>query len=191
MKKKTTKEKAMIVYKTTNLINNKIYIGRELNQSKSYLGSGIILKQAIKKYGRENFKKDILQICFSVEELNKAEIFWIDKLNSRNNKIGYNMAIGGTGGAVLGTVWNKGKKGLQKHTDEWKQANSERMKIWYKSHDSAMKGKHPWNYGIPCTEEHKRKQSEKMKNIKYLKEECPFCHRVLVLHLHKCKEKVK
>ena len=52
------------VYKTTNLLNNKIYIGlhetEDLNDS--YLGSGILLKQAIKKYGSNNFKKEIVVI---------------------------------------------------------------------------------------------------------------------------------
>ena len=52
------------VYQITNLINNKKYIGKhsgELNDS--YLGSGENVKNAIKKYGKENFRKDILYIA--------------------------------------------------------------------------------------------------------------------------------
>lgn len=51
------------IYMTTNLINGKKYIGKhkgELNDS--YLGSGTLLLRAIKKYGKENFKKEILYI---------------------------------------------------------------------------------------------------------------------------------
>jgi hypothetical protein len=46
----------MIVYKTINLIDGKIYIGQDLNNNPDYLGSGIYLKRAIKKHGRNNFK---------------------------------------------------------------------------------------------------------------------------------------
>jgi hypothetical protein len=48
------------IYKTTNLINGKIYIGKRSHENPEkdrYLGSGRVLIQAIKKYGRENFKK--------------------------------------------------------------------------------------------------------------------------------------
>ena len=48
----------MIVYKTTNLINGKIYVGKYEGNRENYLGSGYILKKAIKKYGRENFKRE-------------------------------------------------------------------------------------------------------------------------------------
>jgi hypothetical protein len=51
----------VIIYKTTNLINNKIYIGKSNTNNSDYLGSGKRLKLAIKKYGKENFKKEMLR----------------------------------------------------------------------------------------------------------------------------------
>lgn len=52
------------VYITTNLVNGKQYIGSHNGEEgDSYLGSGKILKEAIKKYGKENFKREILEIC--------------------------------------------------------------------------------------------------------------------------------
>ena len=86
----------MIVYKTTNLINGMIYVGKDSNDNPNYLGSGLHLKRAIKKYGRENFAKDILEVC-DLSNINEREIYWIAKLNARDRKIGYNICIGGEG----------------------------------------------------------------------------------------------
>jgi len=88
----------MVIYKTINLINKKIYVGKDINNNPIYLGSGTLLKKAIKKYGRNNFKKEILETCNTFEELNNKEIYWINQLNSTNLKIGYNLIDGGSGG---------------------------------------------------------------------------------------------
>jgi group I intron endonuclease len=88
-------ENSMVIYKITNLVNNKIYIGQDSKNNPEYLGSGIIIKRAIKKYGKEFFNKDILEFCYSKEELDAKEKFWINKLNSI--KKGYNISAGGGG----------------------------------------------------------------------------------------------
>lgn len=50
--------KQYYVYLTTNLVNNKKYIGQHYGEvTDSYIGSGSILKKAIEKYGKNNFKK--------------------------------------------------------------------------------------------------------------------------------------
>ena len=93
----------MYIYKTTNLLNGKIYIGKRVYRKKDdnwYLGSGIYLNRAIKKYGRENFKKEILEWCNDKSHLCEREIYWINQLNSTNPKIGYNLSLGGEGGNV-------------------------------------------------------------------------------------------
>ncbi|MEX0596844.1 MAG: GIY-YIG nuclease family protein, partial [Candidatus Paceibacterota bacterium] len=58
------------VYKTTNLINDKIYIGihETKNLNDNYLGSGKLLKRAIEKYGSQNFKREYLFIFDNKEE---------------------------------------------------------------------------------------------------------------------------
>lgn len=91
----------MIIYKTINLINKKFYIGKDSNNNPSYYGSGIYLKRAIKKYGRENFEKVILEKCANEKELNEREKYWIKELNATNTKIGYNLATGGEGCNIL------------------------------------------------------------------------------------------
>jgi group I intron endonuclease len=79
-----------IIYKTTNLINNKIYIGQHSRNDPDYLGSGKILNKSIKKYGKENFTREILEEC-DYDILNIRETYWILYFNSTNKKIGYNM----------------------------------------------------------------------------------------------------
>jgi len=50
----------MIIYKSTNLVNGKFYVGQDSKNYPDYYGSGLILKIAIDKYGKDNFKKEIL-----------------------------------------------------------------------------------------------------------------------------------
>lgn len=87
----------MFIYKVTNLVNGKIYIGKDSKNKKNYFGSGILIKKAIEKYGKENFKKEIIEYCKNGKELNDKETFWIKKLKSYNLSIGYNLTFGGDG----------------------------------------------------------------------------------------------
>lgn len=128
----------MYIYKTTNLVNNKIYIGQTIHDDPKYLGGGRLIKMAIKKYGRENFLKEILETCSKRENLSEREIYWIKKFNSRDPKIGYNMAEGGASFYV---------------TEESKKKVSESLKGKYV-------GENAFRYGIRLTEEHKKIISE-------------------------------
>ena len=83
------------IYKTTNLINGKIYIGQTHYDKPSYLGSGVLLLEAIEKYGIENFKKEYIDEAYTQDELDEKEIFWIKTTNSQDRSIGYNIADGG------------------------------------------------------------------------------------------------
>lgn len=86
------------IYKTTNLVNNKIYIGQHhasIFEPNRYIGSGLLITEAINKYGFDNFKCELLAECESAEELNNLEQFYIKKFNSQNLEIGYNIAAGG------------------------------------------------------------------------------------------------
>ena len=82
----------MIIYKTTNLINGKIYIGKYEGKYNYYIGSGKIIKRAIEKYGKENFKFEVVDKASSIEELNIKEREWIAKLDTYKN--GYNSSKG-------------------------------------------------------------------------------------------------
>ena len=60
----------MIIYKISNLINNKFYIGQDIKNNPKYFGSGKLITVAIKKYGKENFKKEILEFCSDEKQKN-------------------------------------------------------------------------------------------------------------------------
>lgn len=121
------------IYKITNQINGKIYIGKHStdNLDDGYMGSGILICKAEKKYGIENFTKEYLAFCDTEEKLNWFEKFYIKKYKAR--EVGYNLTDGGDG--HLGFIM----------TEETKQKLSE-----------AKKGK-------TLSEEHKRKLSEATK----------------------------
>jgi hypothetical protein len=92
-------EKFYIIYKTSNLITCKSYIGKHTtsNLEDGYLGSGKILGRSIKKHGIENFKKEILCYCNSRKELNEKERELIKEHNTLSPN-GYNLLKGGDGG---------------------------------------------------------------------------------------------
>lgn len=90
----------MIVYCTTNLINGKKYIGRDLNNNPKYLGSGKLFRAAVKKYGKENFEKEILCYAKSNKDLNELEKYYINYYNADKSDLFYNIALGGEGGVT-------------------------------------------------------------------------------------------
>jgi group I intron endonuclease len=93
----------MIIYKTTNLINGKRYIGKDKYDNPKYIGSGKLLKYAINKYGKQNFIKETIEDNIdNVKLLNEREIYWIDRLKPE-----YNIAKGGYGGDTISNNPNK------------------------------------------------------------------------------------
>ena len=86
---------------TTNNINGKVYVGKSektLEESTKYLGSGVVLKKAIAKYGKENFSKDIVITANNTESLNALEKFFISLYKNVYKRNCYNVAEGGQGG---------------------------------------------------------------------------------------------
>lgn len=93
------KKKHYLVYKTTNLVNGKIYIGKHEteNLDDGYLGSGILIQRAIEKYGKENFKREILFECSTREEMNAKEAELVNEEFLKRDDV-YNLKQGGEGG---------------------------------------------------------------------------------------------
>lgn len=92
-------EKYGYIYKCTYLKNNKIYIGQKTGNKvqENYYGSGSLwVKNVLNKCDKEkDIKRDILEWCFSNEELNEREKYWINFYNSTDPEIGYNIMFGG------------------------------------------------------------------------------------------------
>lgn len=83
------------IYKITNKLNNKFYIGKHKTHDldDGYMGSGVQLKQAYEKYGMDNFDKEILFLCESEEEMNQKE----RELVVVDSELTYNLTAGGSG----------------------------------------------------------------------------------------------
>ena len=165
------------IYRITNLINGKTYIGqhkyKEFNDS--YMGSGVLIKKAIKKHGIENFKKEILYSRIQYKETaDDMERFAIKKERSIG-KAEYNIANGGNGTGTVsdetkqkiseikkGIVpWNKGKKGLQAAWNKGISMTEEQKKKLSEAH----KGEKNPNYGKSLSEETRKKISEARKEM--------------------------
>ena len=142
------------IYRITNLINGKTYIGQrkysKLNDD--YKGSGKRLWEAYRKYGFENFKKEIL--VFNISERKHADLLEKTFIAAEREKVGvencYNISDGGEGGST-----RKGKC----CSEETRRKMSE-----------AHKGRPTWNKGKHLSEEHKRKMSESHKGYHHSEE---------------------
>ena len=120
------------IYKITNIINNKVYIGQTIKENPIDRYEGNLLKthnkhlkNSIIKYGIENFTIETLCFCNSKEELNKKEIEYISLYNSCDNNFGYNKHKGGIGGRqndyVLNQISETMKQQWKNNPEKWEQ----------------------------------------------------------------------
>jgi len=130
----------MLIYKITNMVNEKFYIGKTTKTIEERLrkhcvrASAPLLHSAIKKYGIENFKIEQVDSASSIEELNKKEQFWIAKTDAI--RLGYNLANGGDGGAVTGEPLER----IRKHAKNRKFSASTRKRM-SDSHKGSRNGR--------------------------------------------------
>lgn len=150
--------KRFCVYKHTNKINNKVYIGitsrkpeiRWGSGGKNYITDNSHFGRAIKKYGWDNFEHKILYEDLSEEDACEKEKQLIEEYKSYNNEYGYNRTLGGDK--------------VVKYTEESKQYLSKRIKesfnnpevqVKLQKHYDSMRGKTTKQRGIPRTNEEK------------------------------------
>lgn len=138
----------MIIYKATNLKNNKVYIGQTINSLEYRQNQHIkdcrrvnyynnYFHNALIKYGISCWKWEVLEECNSIEQLNEREIYYIKFYDSTNKEKGYNLKFGGQNGVIcyqetkdkIGLTtklkWEnpeiaqKMRSGLEKATQKW------------------------------------------------------------------------
>ena len=95
-------KKSMVVYKVSNIIDGKIYVGKTTRNLRKRIMEHLqncrisYFDRAIKKHGIESFEIAIIEECTTIEELNEREKFWIKELNCKIPN-GYNLTDGGEG----------------------------------------------------------------------------------------------
>ena len=106
------------IYKTTNIVNGKIYIGQKHSDHllTGYFGSGYKLLEAVKEFGKGSFSVEIIEEIDSADKMDEREIYWIEHFNSRDPDIGYNIARGGS--VCRSLVGEKNPFYGKKHTEE-------------------------------------------------------------------------
>ena len=110
------KDKHCGIYKFTNKINEKVYIGKSVDIEGRYkshfkpseLNKDCIFNRALRKYGKDGFTFNIILEC-AKEELNYWEKYFIKIYDSTNPNKGYNMQHGGDGVPIGNIPWNKNK----------------------------------------------------------------------------------
>ena len=175
------------IYEITNNINGKNYIGQRYcpanktpETDTKYMGKGVLIVKAEKKYGIKNFSKRIMAYCYTKEIVDILETEYID-IYKAVGKAEYNIAKGGRGTCGV-PAWNKGKHGIyteeqRKHLSETHKGKKlslesiEKLKETVKDYKWWTNGKEStkalncpgegWILGRP--EEYKLKQSESLK----------------------------
>jgi group I intron endonuclease len=162
------------IYKTINKKNNKIYIGKRKGVlDTNYFGSGIYLKRALNKYGKDKFKLEIIIYAENRNQLSKLEKQYIKKYRKMFGKENlYNITDGGDG--FTGPRSEETKQKMRKpKSEEHKQNLSKalmnhqvtietRLKIkktltGQKYSKERCKNMSESHKGIKLSEEHKRK----------------------------------
>lgn len=149
------------IYKTTNQLNGKTYIGyhstKDLNDS--YLGSGKILKQAIEKHGIDNFTKEILYIFPTREEALQKESEIVDEAFVMDSNT-YNMKLGGEGG--FDHTWNDPKR-IEAVRRAFKEGRATGWKLTSEQLSEMFSGEKNGFHGKTHTKESRKKIGEAQK----------------------------
>ena len=138
-----------LIYKITNLINNKIYVGAHATTdvNDSYMGSGVNIVKSIKKYGLENFKKEILFNFETSEEMYAKEAELVDEAFVMRTDT-YNAALGGKGNPVIIALQEPGYREMLSEKTKAGMTEEVRAKISKKKLGSKESKEHRENKSI-------------------------------------------
>lgn len=175
----------MIIYKATNLVNGKVYIGqtirpiseriREHNYTSKDGRFLTYFYRAILKHGKNNFKWETIDKALSQKELDSKEKYWIKFYDSNNKHVGYNNKKGGANGKHLPEARKKiSEAGRRPCSQETKDKISK-----------ANKGQVPWAKGRRFTKEHRLKIAMSQK-ARIINHEIAAEIRVMISNGDKC-----
>ena len=154
------------IYKTTNLINHKFYVGMHStdNLDDGYIGSGTVLARAIRKYGKENFTKEILEFFPDRESLRKREGEIVNE-NFVNDKMCMNVKLGGEKGN-FGTSMSNRKSSPLSESHKANISNSCKGKAGkYEKTEEHRQKLAEANLGKKQEKETREKRSESLRNF--------------------------
>lgn len=150
------------IYKTTNLLDGKIYVGKKHSSVfvTDYYGSSVRIHEILKAYGKSVLSVEVIDWAVDLDHLNLLERYWIKKLDSRNPEVGYNISAGGNSFCCT------------HHSEATKKKISESMKNLLKNGDFRRKGDlhksqetreklRKINMGHPVSQETRRKIGDK------------------------------
>lgn len=127
-----TVKKVRGIYKVTNKVNGKVYIGQSVDIGRRWrqhmtAEDDIYFHKAIQKYGVENFEWEVIEKC-KKKDLDEREIYWIEYYDSFNK--GYNCTKGGDGvsGGEDHPRWKGGPEHKKEYKKQYYEANKEQIK---------------------------------------------------------------
>lgn len=137
-----TVKKVRGIYKVTNKVNGKVYIGQSVDIGRRWrthmtAKDDIYFHKAIQKYGVENFEWEVIEQC-KKKDLDEREIYWIEYYDSFNK--GYNCTKGGDGvsGGEAHPRWKGGvssdKDYYRQYSKQYYETNKEQKKQYSKQH---------------------------------------------------------
>ena len=157
------------IYKVTNKINGKVYIGQSVDIGKRWrqhmtAEDDNYFHKAIQKYGVENFEWEIIEKC-KKKDLDEREIYWIEYYDSFNK--GYNCTKGGDSGPIMHGEDNPQWKGgisydpehKKEYSKQWYETNKEKRKQHHKQYYQAHKEK--------VKEYHRQRNKKSMKKYTF------------------------
>lgn len=162
-----------IIYKITNNVNGKIYIGlttRSLHERfiqhccHSNKGSKSLIHQAILKYGRDNFTIEQIDESETKSDLDEKEDFWINYYNSMNTSVGYNLKSGGAKGKgykhtdVTKKIISESGKGKTRSEETKKHMSDAQKLVKHQKHKESTKQKMSWTHMCHSTSESTRQK---------------------------------
>ena len=144
-----TVKKVRGIYKVTNKVNGKVYIGQSVDISRRWCEhmnakDDIYFHKAIQKYGVENFEWEVIEQC-KKKDLDERESYWIEYYDSFNK--GYNCTKGGEGapGGKDNPNWKGGvsldEDYYRQYSKQYYQVNKEKRKEYDKQYGEANKEK--------------------------------------------------